>query len=150
MIRARRPDREAGNAALELAILAPVLIFLIGLIIAAGRISTAENAVSAAAQDAARQASLQLNPGVAASVGHASAVAALAQDGLHCSPVVSVNTNGGKGFSQGFLAPVGQPAAVSATVTCVVSLAQIIAPGLPGSKTISETFTSPLDPFRQR
>jgi Flp pilus assembly protein TadG len=149
VIRARRPDREAGNAALELVILAPVLLFLLGLIIAFGRVSTAQNAVSDAAQDAARQASLQLNPADAIAAGQASAQAALAADGLHCNPQVTVHTNGGNGLP-GFQAQVGLPAAVSATVTCVVSLAPIAVPGLPGSRTISETFTSPLDPFRER
>jgi hypothetical protein len=62
---------------------------------------------------------------------------------------VRVHAYGGNGLP-GFQAQVGQPAAVSATVTCVVSLAQIIVPGLPGSKTIQETFTSPLDPYRER
>jgi hypothetical protein len=78
-------------------------------------------------------------------------VAALAQDGLHCSPAatVTVDTNGGGGLP-GFQAQVGQPAAVSATVTCDVSLAQIVVPGLPGSRTITETFVSPLDPYRER
>jgi hypothetical protein len=149
VIRARRPDGEAGNAALELVILAPVLLFLIGLIIAYGRVSTAQNAVSDAAQDAARQASLQLNPADAIAAGQASAQAALAADGLHCNPSVRVHAYGGNGLP-GFQSEAGQPAAVSATVTCVVSLAQIVVPGLPGSDTIKETFTSPLDPYRER
>ncbi len=148
-MRADRPDLQAGNAALELVILAPVLLFLLGLIIAFGRVSTAENAVSDAAQDAARQASLQLDPADAIAAGQASAQAALAADGLHCDPQVRVHAYGGNGLP-GFQAQVGQPAAVSATVTCVVSLAQIVVPGLPGSRTITETFTSPLDPYRER
>jgi Flp pilus assembly protein TadG len=143
VIPANRPHDEVGNAALELVILAPVLIFLIGLIVALGRVSTAQNAVSDAAQDAARQASLQLDPADAVAAGRASAQAALAQDGLHCTPVVTLNT-------AGFQTPAGQPAAVSATVRCVLSLAQIIVPGLPGSDRITETFTSPLDPYRER
>jgi Flp pilus assembly protein TadG len=149
VIRAGRPDGEVGNAALELVILAPVLLFLLALIIAFGRVSTAQNAVSDAAQDAARQASLQLNPADAIAAGQSSAQAALAADGLHCDPHVTVDTDGGNGLP-GFQAQVGQPAAVSATVTCVVSLAQIVVPGLPGSRTITETFTSPLDPYRER
>jgi Flp pilus assembly protein TadG len=146
-----RPDREAGNAALELVILAPALLFIIGLIIALGRVSTAQNAVSDAARDAARQASLQLTGSDASAVGQASAQAALAQDGLHCSPApqVFVDTTGANGFP-GFQAQVGQPAVVTAIVTCDVSLAQIIVPGLPGSETITESFTSPIDPYREK
>jgi Flp pilus assembly protein TadG len=149
VVRAGPPDREAGNAALELVILAPVLLFLLGLIIAFGRVSTAQNAVADAAQDAARQASLQLDPADAIAAGQASAQAALAADDLHCDPRVTVHTSGGNGLP-GFQAQVGQPAAVSATVTCVVSLAQIVVPGLPGTRTITKTFTSPLDPYRAR
>jgi hypothetical protein len=149
MMRAARSDCEVGNAALELVILAPALLFLLGLIIALGRVSTAQNAVSDAAQDAARQASLQINPADAIAAGQASAQAALAAEGLDCEPHVTVHIEGGNGLP-GFQAQVGQPAAGSATVTCVVSLAQIVVPGLPGSRTITETFTSPLDPYRER
>lgn len=149
MLRPRRPEYEAGNAALELVILGPALLFLIGLIIAFGRTETAVSAVSDAARDAARQASLQLNPADAAAAGQASAQTALADDGLNCDPQVTVDTNG-TGRLPGFQAQVGQPAAVSATVTCVVSLAQIIVAGLPGTDTITETFTSSLDPYRER
>jgi Flp pilus assembly protein TadG len=149
VIRPGRRDSEAGNAALELVILAPALLFIIGLIIALGRVSTAENAVSDAARDAARQASLQLNGSEASATGQASAQAALAQDGLHCAPQVFVDTTGANGIP-GFQAQVGQPAVVTATVTCDVSLAQIIVPGLPGSETITESFTSPLDPYREK
>ncbi len=149
MVRAGRPDPEAGNAALELVILGPALLFLIGLIIAFGRTSTAQSAVDNAAQDAARQASLQVDPADAVAAGQASAQAALAQDGLHCIPQVTVDVNGSGGLP-GFQAPVGQPAVVSATVTCVVSLAQIVVPGLPGTDRLSATRVSPLDPYRER
>jgi hypothetical protein len=149
VVRAGRPDGETGNAALELVILAPVLLFLIGLVIALGRTSTAQSAVDNAAQDAARQASLQLDAAGAIAVGQASAQAALAQDGLHCDPLITVNVNGTGGLP-GFQGPVGQPAAVSATVTCVVPLAQIVVPGLPGSDTLTATRTSLLDPYRER
>jgi Flp pilus assembly protein TadG len=143
MITASRRDREKGNAALELVILAPALIFVLGLVIALGRVTMAQNAVADAARDAARQASLQIDPASAITVGRQTAQAALAQDGLHCAPSVTVNVTG-------FQAPVGQPAAVSATVSCDVSLASIALPGLPGSDSLSAAFTSPLDPYRER
>lgn len=139
--RAGRPD--AGNAALELVVLAPVLIFLLGLIIAAGRTSMAQGAVAAAARDAARQASISLNPAAAQAAALSSASAALSQDDLKCTPVVRVNT------SQ-FSVRVGEPATVTATVTCTVRLSDLLVPGLPGSQTLTATFTSPLDPYRER
>lgn len=146
---AAQGEQEVGNAALELVLLAPVLIFLVGLIIALGRISTAQNAVSDAAQDAARQASLQLDPADAIVAGRTSALAALNHDGLHCNPEVTVQVNGSGGLP-GFQAPAGQPAVVSATVRCVVSLAQVSVPGLPGTDPLTATFQSPLDPYRER
>jgi Flp pilus assembly protein TadG len=138
-----RRDPEAGDAALELIVLAPVLLALIALVIAAGRISIARGSVDAAARDAARQASLARSPGAANLAAELSAQAALRQDGLDCAPTVSVDTDG-------FGVPLGQPAQVSATVTCQVPLADLVVPGLPGSVTLSYTFTSPLDPYRGR
>jgi Flp pilus assembly protein TadG len=136
-------DAESGNAALELVVLAPVLLFLLGLVIAAGRTTIAQGSVDAAARDAARQASISLTPGAAQSAALSSATAALSQDGLDCQPVVTVDT------SQ-FSVPVGEAATVTATVTCTVSLSGLLVPGLPGSQTLSSTFTSPLDPYRER
>ena len=85
-------DAERGDAALELIILAPVLLALIALVIAAGRISVARGSVDAAARDAARQASLARSPGQARIAAELSAQAALRQDGLDCTPAVSVDT----------------------------------------------------------
>lgn len=132
-----------GNAALELVILAPVLLVLLALVIAAGRTSIAQGSVDAAARDAARQASISLTPAAAQSAGQTSARAALRQDGLDCAPVVAVDTSE-------FAIPPGQPASVSATVTCSVSLASLAIPGLPGTVRLQGRFTSPLDLYRAR
>jgi len=133
-----------GNAPLELLILAPVILFLIGLVIAAGRTSIAQGAVDAAARDAARQASISTSPAQAQVAAYSSAQAALRDDGLQCQPVVRLND------AAGFAAPLGQAAQVSATVTCTVRLADLLVPGIPGSKRLSASFTSPLDPYRSR
>lgn len=145
----RRPARtwlgraDNGNAALELVILAPVLLGLLGLVIAAGRTTIAQGSVDAAARDAARQASISLTPAVAQGAAQASARAALQQDGLDCAPVVVVDT------SQ-FATPPGEPATVTATVSCTVSLSSLALPGLPGSARLRASFTSPLDIYRSR
>jgi Flp pilus assembly protein TadG len=136
--------RDAGNAALELVVLAPVILFLLGLMIAAGRTSIAQGAVDAAARDAARQASISLTPGAAKAAAQSSAQAALSQDGLDCHPVVHVDT------SQFTTVGVGLPAQVTATVTCRVPLSDLVVPGMPGSRLLRGIFTSPLDPFRER
>jgi Flp pilus assembly protein TadG len=140
--RARRSD--AGNAALELVVLAPVLLAILGLVIAAGRTSIAQGAVDAAARDAARQASIALTPSAAEAAAQSSAQAALRRDGLDCAPVVTVDTSG-------FATQPGQPAPpVVAHVTCTVPLANLYLPGLPGVKTMTATFSSPLDLYRSR
>jgi Flp pilus assembly protein TadG len=132
-----------GSAALELVVLAPILLGLLGLVIAAGRTTIAQGSVDAAARDAARQASIELTAAAAQAAGTASARTALRQDGLDCTPVVAIDT------SQ-FGTPPGQPATVSAAVSCLVSLASLALPGLPGSATLQARFTSPLDLYRSR
>jgi Flp pilus assembly protein TadG len=143
-ILARSGGRDEGNAALELVVLAPVLLFILGLVVAAGRTSIAQGAVEAAARDAARQASISLTPAAAQAAALSSAKSALGRDGLDCDPQVSVDT------SHFVTVPVGQPTTVTATVTCQVPLSDLVVPGLPGSRTLRFTFTSPLDPFRER
>ena len=113
-------------------ILAPVILFLIGLLIAAGRTSIAQGSVNAAARDAARQASISRTPAAAQAAALASARAALGQDALDCAPVVTVNTSG-------FGIPVGQPAQVSGQVTCRVPLSDLLVPGMPGGRTLTAT-----------
>ena len=136
-----RGDR--GYAPVELAPVAIVFLIFLGLLITAGRSTLARLAVSAAARDAARQASISRTPAAAQAAALQSALAALRGDGLDCAPSVTVNTSG-------FAVPAGQPAQVSATVTCTVRLSDLAVPGLPGSRTLTATFTSPLDPFRAR
>lgn len=144
MITTARRDGTTGSAALELVVLAPILLALLGLVIAAGRTSIAQSSVDAAARDAARQASIALTPAAAQADGQASAQAALEQDGLDCDPVVRINDR------QFYTVPVGEPASVSATVRCTVPLSSLALPGLPGSRTLIATFSSPLDIYRSR
>ena len=140
---------DGGSAALELVVLAPVLLVLLALIIAAGRTSIVQSSVDAAARDAARQASLALSPAAAQQAGLASARQALRDDGLDCvSEQVTVDTGvpGDSGFG---LSP-GTPADVSATVWCKVPLSDLFLPGLPGVHKMTATFSSPLDVYRAR
>ena len=137
-------NRSAGNAPMELLILAPVVLLLVSLVIAAGRTALAQNSVNAAARDAARQASIARSSWQARAAARSAAIADLAGQGLRCAPAsVSVRL-------AGFAVPAGQPASVSATVTCRVRLADLLIPGTPGGSTLSATFSSPLDPYRGR
>ncbi|HEY7324144.1 MAG TPA: TadE/TadG family type IV pilus assembly protein [Streptosporangiaceae bacterium] len=142
--RTRASRADSGNAALELVILAPILLALLGLVIAAGRTTVAQGSVDAAARDAARQASIALTAAAAQTTGLVSARAALRQDGLDCSPTVVIDT------SQFTSVPVGMPAAVTAVVSCTVPLANLALPGLPGTAHLSARSTSPLDTYRSR
>jgi Flp pilus assembly protein TadG len=139
----RRARSDGGNAALELVVLAPVLLGLLGLVIAAGRTAIAQSAVDAAARDAARQASISSTAASAQAAAQASARAALRGDGLDCIPVVILDT------SQFGIIP-GHPAVVTATVSCTVPLAILAVPGLPGAVRLQGTFVSPLDIYRSR
>ena len=141
---ARRPG-DAGNAALELVILAPVIVLLISMVVAAGRVAVAQGSIDAAARDAARQASLARSPAQAQAAALDSALAELLGEKLKCAPVVTL-----PGLASAFGVPAGQPSTVTARVTCTVSLSDLLVPGLPGSRTLTGTFTSPLDPFRGR
>jgi Flp pilus assembly protein TadG len=144
MLRARLPDRAAGNAALELLILAPVVLMLVGLVIAAGRTAVAQGSVDAAARDAARQASIARSAEAARRDAYTAARQTLAQQGLQCAQLsVRVDTSG-------FAVPVGTPASVSASVECTVRLADVAVRGLPGARTVRAHFTSALDTYRER
>jgi hypothetical protein len=139
-----RPRFDGGNAAVELAPVALIILLFIGLATGAGRITIAHLAVQAAARAAARQASIARTPGQAKASALASAQAALRADGLDCVPSVSVNT-------AGFSVPAGQPAQVSATVACTVRLSDLTAiPGMPSARTLTATFVSDLDLYRAR
>ncbi len=136
---------DSGSAALELVVLAPVLLALLALVIAAGRVSIAQGSVDAAARDAARQASIAMNPYAAQTAGRASARAALNGDGLACSPLL-INID----VVDFTTTRPGQPGIVSATVKCNVPLSDLYLPGLPGTEMMTFTFVSPLDVYRSR
>lgn len=137
---------DRGVAALELMVLAPVILMLICLAIAAGRTSIAQGAVDAAARAAARQASIAPNYGAAVQAAYHGAAAALHADGLDCQrPTVQL-----PGLEAAFNTPVGVQAPVRATVICDVPLSDLTVPGMPFSLKLTATFTSPLDPFRSR
>ena len=136
-------DRDAGNTVVEAAILAPLFILFLAGLLTGARIRNASAAVTQAAADAARQASIARTPTQASAAATASALATLRDKGLHCAPGVSLDLSG---FSQ----PVGRPGMVSAQVTCTVALSDVAVPGMPGSRTVTKVHRSPLDPFRGR
>lgn len=138
------PDRERGSATLELAVLAPALLLLLGLVVLAGRVQVAAGAVEHAAMSAAREASLARSADGARATASSAAARELDGQDIRCATSnVTVDT-------AGFGAPLGQSATVSATLSCTVSFADLGIPGLPGSRTLASTATSPIDRFRAR
>ena len=142
MTRARFGHDERGSVSLELAILAPALLLLLGVLVLAGRVETSSAAVEQAARAAARDASLARTPDAARATATASVQRELAAS--HCATTqISVDTTG-------FAAPVGTDAAISVDVVCTVSMAALAIPGMPGTRTIPGHATSPLDRYRSR
>ena len=134
---------ERGTAVVEVVLLAPALAMLLALLIVGGRLAMAQQAVQAAAADAARTASIARTQTHAGATARAAALSGLHAQKVNCLDVtVTVDTTG-------FAAPVGTPATVTATVTCRVHLAGLL-PAAPGSVDISATSSSPLDTYRER
>ena len=135
---------ERGSAALEAAIGLPAFMLFVALIILAGRVAIATQAVDSAATAAARTASIARTAGDANATARTAAAASLAEQSLQCvSSSVTVDTTG-------LRAPAGTPATVTATVRCVVNLADLALPGVPGTRAVTASATSPVDTFRER
>ncbi|MHB8448957.1 MAG: TadE/TadG family type IV pilus assembly protein [Mycobacteriales bacterium] len=140
----RQVHGDEGSFTLELAVLTPALLLLLGFIVAAGRIEIAGGTIDAIARDAARAASLARTPAAAQAAAQATAAGNVASQSIDCTDLaVTVSTTG-------FDTPLGSPAAVVVRVSCTAPLGDLAIPGLPGSKTLTASFTSPLDPNRAR
>ncbi|WP_405723067.1 TadE/TadG family type IV pilus assembly protein [Streptomyces sp. NBC_00046] len=141
---ARGLRRDRGSYAVETAVLAPVMIALLLLMIAFGRVTDADGAVDSAARAAARAASLERDAGSAQSQAQAAAARSLQGEGITCrASSVVVDT-------AGYALDIGVEANVTATVACTANLSDIGLPGLPGAKTLTASWTSPIDTYRGR
>jgi Flp pilus assembly protein TadG len=138
----RRPGR--GSVSVELAILAPAFLALVVLAAIVGRVAVAHNAVTVAAHDAARAASISRDAGTAATRAEAAARTALADQGLACAElVVDPDTTQ-------FARPAGEPAVVSVTIACRVAVTDLAPVPMVEGRWVSATFVSPLDTWRGR
>lgn len=141
----RRQPIDRGSVSLELVILAPVIIAVIGILFFAARNAQAGNSVTDIADAAARTASLERTPQQAKIAAEKEARVALSNTSLVCESMsVSVDV-------EGFTTTLGATGSVEATVSCSVKLADLTGiPALPGSHTLTRTGLSPIDPWRQR
>ena len=132
------------SATIELAVLAPALLAVLGLVIVAGRVSAAGSAVEQAAASAARAASISRDARSAQAGARSVARDSLRDQGITCRKLTTtIDTSG-------FAVAVGSPASVSVTVRCAVPLADVAVPGMPGERTVTAAMTSPIDSFRGR
>ncbi len=135
--RASRPDD--GFAALELAILAPVLIAMLLLVVGLGRVSQGRQTINQAGAAGARAAALTSTPGQAVRQGQQAAADTLVQAGVSCGQLgVEVDTSA-----------FGPGGYVQVSVRCTSDLSGMAIAGLPGSVTLTATSRSPLETLRQ-
>lgn len=139
MIRGRRtrPDQR-GSIAVEVAVIAPALLFLMLLVIYAGKVAEADGNVERAATRAARAASLRQSAELAESDARKAAAANLSAAGVPCLTVdTTVDTR--------FFEPGGH---VAVTVTCETSMADVTLLGVPGRRTFTATAVEVIDTYR--
>lgn len=139
----RRRDQRGMSVSIEAAIVIPALILFVGLVVILARDALAQQAVGAAAAQAARSASIERSVADARASARSTVAAALRDSNMECAEQsVSVDASG-------LTAPLGTAARVSVTVTCTVAH-DFGAPGFPDEHTIIQTRESPVDTYRGR
>ncbi|WP_338600519.1 TadE/TadG family type IV pilus assembly protein [Saccharopolyspora sp. SCSIO 74807] len=139
----KSPASERGSASIELAVLTPVVLLVLAVVVAAGRLVTAHASLDTATAAAARAATLARTAPAAQAAAHRATEHTLDQYGLHCTQQKTTVDTGA------FTTAPGQTATVTVTASCTVPLADLT-PGMPGSVRLSSEFASPLDPYRER
>ncbi len=129
---------ERGSISVEVAVIAPAFVFLMLLVVYAGKISEADGNVERAAAEGARAASLRQNPAAAIDDARAVVEANLAAAGVPCSQLdTSVDTS--------MFEPGGT---VTITVRCDASMADVTLLGVPGTRSFTATSTEVIDTYR--
>lgn len=129
---------QRGSIAVEVAVIAPALLFLMLLVVYAGKVSEADGNVERAASAAARAASLRQHPGDATNDARTSAADNLSAAGVRC---INLTTT----VDTADLAPGGT---VTVTVRCEASMADVTLLGVPGRRTFTASATEVIDTYR--
>jgi Flp pilus assembly pilin Flp len=132
---------ERGTAAVELALLAPVLVVLVAVVTAAGRMVETKSAVLSVAREAARAAAEAPN----AAAAHDAAIATAQQvaEGLGLDPARLSIVEDPHSFARG--------APYEVSVSYQVSMADLPGLGLlPGSVTLGAEHAELIDAYRSR
>lgn len=129
---------ERGSISVEVAVIAPAFVFLMLLVVYAGKVSEADGNVERAAAEGARAASLRQNPAAAIDDARAVVEANLAAAGVPCARLdTSVDTST---FEPG--------GTVTVTVRCDASMADVTLLGVPGTRSFTATSTEVIDTYR--
>jgi Flp pilus assembly protein TadG len=129
---------ERGSISVEVAVIAPAFVFLMLLVVYAGKVSEADGNVERAAAEGARAASLRQNPAAAIDDARAVVEANLAAAGVPCSQLdTSVDTST---FEPG--------GTVTVTVRCDAPMADVTLLGVPGTRSFTATSTEVIDTYR--
>lgn len=133
-----RTDGERGSFAVELAVLAPVLIAFVVMIIDGGRLTWAKSRLQGAARDAARAVTINHNSGQGAYDSANQAMTdALDNSGVNCgAPTLTL-------VPDPRTQAIGNGQTVTATVTCNVQFVMF------GNQTITRSQQSVVDQYRQ-
>ncbi|MCB0905709.1 MAG: pilus assembly protein [Nocardioidaceae bacterium] len=139
MIRRLRGHRdEHGTAALELTLLAPLLLVILLFVVGLGRMAHARQQIESVAADSARAASLERNTSLSAQAAKTAATASLGDAGVSCTNLdVDVDLSSYQ--------PGGR---VTVTVSCTTKLSDVAMAGFPGSRTFTATSSVPIETYR--
>ena len=129
---------ERGSVSVEVAVIAPALVFLLLLVVFAGKVSEADGNVERAAAEGARAASLRQNPGDAIDDAEAVVAENLVAAGVPCTHLDTIVDT--SAFEAG--------GTVTVTVRCEASMADVTLLGVPGTRSFSATSTEVIDTYR--
>ncbi|WBQ01815.1 TadE/TadG family type IV pilus assembly protein [Kribbella sp. CA-293567] len=129
---------ERGTMALEMVILAPLLLVLFMFLLACGRYFQTSSLLENAARDGARSASQSRSLGDAQGQVDAAVTRTMAQ------AVKSCQDSAGGTITTGFAAGT----ALSVEVTCTINYHDLGLLGIGGNTTITKRFSSSVDPYR--
>lgn len=129
---------ERGSAAIELTLLAPVLLVILLFVVGLGRMAHARQQVEAAASDSARAASLERITSLSSAAARRAARASLGESGVTCSGL-TVRT---------YLSSFEPGGRVIVTISCRARLRDVAMAGFPGSKTFTARSIVPIETWR--
>lgn len=135
----RVADRdERGVSAIELTLIAPVLLVVLLFVVGLGRMAHARQQIESVAADSARAASLERTTTLSAHAAEAAATRSLGDAGVSCTNLkVDVDLSSYQ--------PGGR---VTVTVSCTTKLRDVALAGFPGTRVFSATSVVPIETYR--